>query len=434
MRLLAAGEMLAAVPRRFWLAVSYLHRLRCRARLRARVSEMLKSAPRPMRSFDVGYDEHTMTTADGTVVWSDSELCAELAIDWSGPGLPLLPGVLGFHFRSECGSISYVHPGASPPVIRSIVASGHAADGSAAAPLWPPSGSPFVLAPESRGGWCYYNVDTGAAQWIAPEGSTPIDHRPLPSAHPRTAPPPLLHPSISLGCAPRHWDVIYEDVSERVLLHCTLTGATRAAPWLALRDLDGNVYYANLITHQTRWFPPAGWMSGWISREEEPRFDPRSPRMRDRLPRAEADRMVEGGAPYLCPDREHPQYLRVATDTHLTYQSMAAIEIDSLLAEIRSFFNRHPQSRQFTCMNPDGYRPDMMEVDLQRIKSSGGLSLDAWRRLTSSVRAYSRVLGVCYGSYDARIQQEMDRFQKLIRCALPPSELHILNACLHSYP
>ena len=39
----------------------------------------------------------------------------------------------------------------------------------------------------------------------------------------------------------------------------------RAAPWIALRAGNG-LYYANLLTGDTRWFPPHRWMQCWESR------------------------------------------------------------------------------------------------------------------------------------------------------------------------
>ena len=82
----------------------------------------------------------------------------------------------------------------------------------------------------------------------------------------------------------------------------------RAAPWVSLRTGGGCVFFANLVSQETRWLPPRQWMTGWISR---PRLCPKfgveidSPfqscrRLADLLvPRAIARKRVEGGAPYM---------------------------------------------------------------------------------------------------------------------------------------
>ena len=59
---------------------------------------------------------------------------------------------------------------------------------------------------------------------------------------------------------------LYRDASHEVLLLNTRTGAIRNAPWVSLRTPGGCVYFANLITGQTRWLPPAGWMQEWRAR------------------------------------------------------------------------------------------------------------------------------------------------------------------------
>ena len=46
----------------------------------------------------------------------------------------------------------------------------------------------------------------------------------------------------------------------------TASGAVRDAPWIALRTQSGVVYFANLISRETRWLPPHRWMEGWILR------------------------------------------------------------------------------------------------------------------------------------------------------------------------
>ena len=50
------------------------------------------------------------------------------------------------------------------------------------------------------------------------------------------------------------------------------------------------IYFANLITRETRWFPPHHWMEGWISRPtssgDDAIFDPHSAMGKRMLPRA----------------------------------------------------------------------------------------------------------------------------------------------------
>ena len=71
-------------------------------------------------------------------------------------------------FRSELGVLSYVHPalrsGATVPSFTD--------DGRVTEPLWPPPDGYLVLAPERSGAWCYYNTQSGEAQWVAPAGSS----------------------------------------------------------------------------------------------------------------------------------------------------------------------------------------------------------------------------------------------------------------------
>ena len=62
---------------------------------------------------------------------------------------------------------------------------------------------------------------------------------------------------------------IFHDADHEVLLRHKLTDAIRDAPWISLRtDEQGRIFFANLVTRETRWFPPHRWMEGWISREQ----------------------------------------------------------------------------------------------------------------------------------------------------------------------
>jgi hypothetical protein len=59
---------------------------------------------------------------------------------------------------------------------------------------------------------------------------------------------------------------LFEDVDNKIFLYRTETGSVRASPWVSLRDEGGCVFFANLVTRETRWLPPMIWMPGWISR------------------------------------------------------------------------------------------------------------------------------------------------------------------------
>ena len=92
-------------------------------------------------------------------------------------------------------------------------------------------------------------------------------------------------------------------------------------------DEGGCVFFANLLTRETRWLPPRTWMPGWISC---PQRYPRDGIEIDNhlqssrcftdllLPREIARKRVEGGAPYM---HEHgkPQYAPDKDNTEQTY-------------------------------------------------------------------------------------------------------------------
>ena len=125
------------------------------------------------------------------------------------------------------------------------------------------------------------------------------------------------------------WLALFQDTDSTVtLLHVT-TGTVREAPWLALRTPHGEVYFANLVTRETRWLPPHLWQEGFISRhslcshEDDPyhvllsraSVDHRTP-LPDKLGRVR----VEGGAPYLLDeDSGRPKYPPDVFDTPHTY-------------------------------------------------------------------------------------------------------------------
>jgi len=113
-------------------------------------------------------------------------------------------------------------------------------------------------------------------------------------------------------------NVIFCDGAHEVLLVHQQTGAVRDAPWIALCTRDRCIYFANLLTRETRWLPPHLWLHGWVSRIEisdtlsrglfrsnmsqaldsagrDLPCDGRKP-----LPSSDAFQRVEGGAPYMC--------------------------------------------------------------------------------------------------------------------------------------
>ena len=110
----------------------------------------------------------------------------------------------------------------------------------------------------------------------------------------------------------------------------------RDAPWIALRTRDGCIYFANLLTRETRWLPPHLWMHGWVSRTKI--SDSRSSGStmsqildngrdlpcdgRKPLPPLIAFKRVEGGAPYMYESTHGaPQYPpdESGWDSQLTY-------------------------------------------------------------------------------------------------------------------
>ena len=68
----------------------------------------------------------------------------------------------------------------------------------------------------------------------------------------------------------------------------------------SLRTVYGRVFFANLLTRQTRWFPPhtVGWMNGLIAARRRTKWQG-SVYSHKQLPWCVARMRVEGGAPYL---------------------------------------------------------------------------------------------------------------------------------------
>jgi hypothetical protein len=308
--------------------------------------------PRPLTGYEVGYDA-TLTGVEPV----DPD-----AIDWSEPGVPLTLTVgqpVGFIFRSPKGEIVSSVPSGR----KGGAGFAFSAGGEIVPPMWPPADSSLALAIDQASGcWCYYDTALGDAQWHAPPGSTPIDHRPLePVMRSTTAPPLDPRASFKRPDEDGKWMPICEDVAERTLFFHKETGATREAPWICLRTSTGGViYFANLVTRQTRWTAPPLWMSGWVSRSPDATYSPadarsvggarlsvespppagsivdaydrRSPYARFLRPQMEARRMGEGGAPvYLCAPNNYPQYAREASDTPETYPPMSDADLSTLV-------------------------------------------------------------------------------------------------------
>jgi hypothetical protein len=154
--------------------------------------------------------------------------------------------------------------------------------------------------------------------------------------------PPSLPQEVRLGSLSSKdssWTPLYQDASHEVLLLNTRTGAIRDAPWICLRNRDGTLYFANLITRETRWLPPSNWMAGWRARiypcmssptkggfandlstfqwNSERAYDERNGLM---YLGTEARKHAEGGAPYLYEAQQgKPQYPPDEYDTAQTY-------------------------------------------------------------------------------------------------------------------
>ena len=270
--------------------------LREQASRRRETLALLRTPPRPIRR-DVGYSELTRR----------------------------------FSFRDAHGAVSYVHPAAAAD----DRVPAYSAEGDVVTPMWPPRESSYVLCPERRGGWCYYDTEQGNATWHAPDGSEELSTREVKAVDLPSDPPPCLPPWLGLGTL-RHtdWLLLRSDADNRLLLWSKVTGAVREAPWVSLLSTTGVVYFANLITQETRYLPPHRWMDGWVARAPHepmelssscgawplPYLPGRKFDDRDALPQSFARRRVDGGAPYLLDAGAGvPQYAPDQYDTSLTY-------------------------------------------------------------------------------------------------------------------
>ena len=101
-----------------------------------------------------------------------------------------------------------------------------------------------------------------------------------------------------------------------IRLYHKVTGTTRTAPWISLRTTYGRIYFANLLTYETRWFPPKLWMESWVSRTS--RFHRASSLGRWCLPSSIARLSVDGGCPYLD-STGFPQYDSDSFDSPRSY-------------------------------------------------------------------------------------------------------------------
>jgi hypothetical protein len=271
-----------------------------RATTAARQSRVLllrTVGPKPLTSFDVG-------------VGSDGSLL----------------------YRSARGTVSSIHPAIQPadgvPMGSTLLP-----DGTCGVALQPPPDSPFEPCPDASGAICYVDRDSGGAQWDAPPGSASLQARPL-LERSFSLPPPSLPPGLGYATLHgTHWHPLYSDRLGRVCLYHAETGAVREAPWVCLRNQPyGSVFFANLITQESRWFPPHRWMESWISRPTyldsnccyrntgdnrdlcERAFA--GHRLEQQLlPLAIARQRVECGAPPSLYERGVPQYLPDPDDT-----------------------------------------------------------------------------------------------------------------------
>ena len=244
-----------------------------------------------------------------------------------------------FGFRHESGSFSFTHPAVPPhdPGYLSIPA--YSRDLQIVAPLWPPSDSSWVLVPEASGAWCYYDTALGLSSWFPPDGSAgPQLRKLLVPDTPFQQPPPRLEDRLTFASAERaDWLPEYHDFNHVILLRHRLTGAVREAPWISLRTPSGQIYFANLMTRDTRWFPPHRWMDGWVTRNQDcPDGNYPGPVRADAfdnsnlghasysrylLPTDICRLRVEGGAPYLH-SYGTPQYNADRFDCCQTYPMM----------------------------------------------------------------------------------------------------------------
>ena len=289
-------HLILHITRCTWRCLGFLYRLRRPARHRhihqSYISQLISSPPTPMLGYDLGY----------------SDVTNDLVL------------------RSPTGNFTTHHP--SNPNIALLSIPAYSSAGSSISPLIPPAESRLVLCPELSGSWCYYHVNFGTTTWDLPSDIA-ASSIPLASASPSSAilptltsfvadhPPPHMDCRLTLDTLDRHtsWLPLFHDHNHIITLYNKMTGCTRSAPWLTLRD-HGRIYFANIVSGYTRWAPPLQWLDDWISRTCP--FDRRSLYARSLLPASLARMHVEGGAPYLdsCGS---PQYVSDSSDTADSY-------------------------------------------------------------------------------------------------------------------
>ena len=270
----AALNLILHISSCTWRVLGFLYRLRRPARLRAAYRaatlRIISSPPTPLLGYDIGF----------------SDLTSDLVL------------------RTPTGNFISHHP--SSPNLPLAEVAAYSPTGDAIPALVPPVESRLVLCPETSGSWCYYHVDHGSVMWHIPPdllpSSSPLASATLPPLASFTAerPPPSLNHRfhLTLDNLERHtpWLPLYSDSDRSVSLYHKVTGCTRSAPWFTLRH-SGQVYFANIVTGETRWAPPMGWRDGWLSLSSP--FDRRSPYARSLIPPSLAKMHVEGGACYL---------------------------------------------------------------------------------------------------------------------------------------
>mmetsp|Transcript_2560 Transcript_2560/g.8144 ORF Transcript_2560/g.8144 Transcript_2560/m.8144 type:complete len:347 (-) Transcript_2560:968-2008(-) len=230
----SAAQVLSGVSQSTWIVLAFYHFLRRRAEesgsaihrrvmatVRERVLTLRASPPRALKSFDVGVTDR-----------------------------------LSLVYRNSSGKLSDEHPACDN---KALIRDGTAltADGQCVEPQLPPPDSPYELCPDASGGICYLNRALGTAQWDPPPGSTPLQPSAFVDAPAFSSPPPLYPFVMGLNALRgTRWEPIFEDADSRVRLYNVDTGSVRDAPWISLRTPEGCVFFANLVSHETRWFPP----------------------------------------------------------------------------------------------------------------------------------------------------------------------------------
>ena len=268
----AAVNLILHISRRTWRILGFIYRLqrpaRFRAARRSTALQLISKSPTPLLGYDLGY----------------SDVSNDLVI------------------RSPTGIFITHHP--SNPNLSLTDIPAYSPTGDRIPPLVPPANSRLVMCPEPSGSWCYYHVDHGSATWHIPtnltQSSSPLASATLPTlaAFTADASPPRLDCRLTLDTLERNtpWLPLYSDSDHVITLYHRTTGCTREAPWFTMRE-HGRIYFANIISGETRWAPPLSWLDGWLARDSP--FDRRSTYARNLLPPSLARMHVEGGAAYL---------------------------------------------------------------------------------------------------------------------------------------